>query len=169
MESVEKILDDIKFTINKFNPMKALQAERKLMSILIPIVSGIFSGKDKESDGKSILDSNIDFSMIGESFQKAFGSLSELEFENLVIQTLSNIQAEILNSPPVQINNKENFNKVFINITSLTTIYKLIFEVMKVNKFCFFDILGGGNATGIIDSLTQQFKQQKTTSKKLAK
>lgn len=157
-------IDGIKFIINKFNPMEALQVERKIMSILIPVVSGLFSGNDKES--KNLLDSQLDFGSLGESFQKAFGSLSELEFEQLVIKTLNKVQAEIPEQPPIQINNIGNFNIVFANAPSLLTVYKLIFEVMKVNKFCFFGLLGDGIGINITDILMKQLEKTEKKQKK---
>lgn len=130
------VIDNKKFQIIPFTAKKAMNIERKLMSILIPVVTPLLSGK-----GELNLDKNIDLSGLGEGFKNGLGNLSDESFEILVSESLSNTTYIPNGKAPVTLDSDEGFNLAFTG--SLLTCYKLIWEVMKVNRFCFLELMGG--------------------------
>ncbi len=135
-------INGIKFQIIPFNARKATNVERKLMCILLPVVAPMLNSKGG-------LDGDIDMSTMGLAFQQAFGSLSDNEFFDLILETLSSTTAVLKDKAPILIENEQAFNEVFTGST--LTIYKLIWEIIKVNKFCFLELMDGLRTT-ITDS-----------------
>jgi hypothetical protein len=133
MEVVTKEIRGLKFQIIPFSARKGAHIEMKLMSVLMPVITPLL--------GNGKMDGEIDFSAVGSAFQKAFGGLSEMEFDNLINGTIANCTYLPVGGAPVQLNTEEGFNKAFTG--NLLALYMLIFEVMKVNKFCFLELVDG--------------------------
>ena len=127
-------INGIKFQILPFNARKATNVERKLMCVLLPVITPLLNAK-------GTLDSDIDLSSLGPAFQEGFGRLSDDDFFNLILETMSSTTAVLKDKAPILIENEQSFNEVFTGSTM--TIYKLIWEIMKVNKFCFLELMDG--------------------------
>lgn len=152
------ILDGVEFHIQPFKGMQALKLERKVTILLLPIFSSIFSEGINLSN---IMDLDLDFNKIGKGMQDGIGNLSDSEFEDLVLSMLRNTQTTYDKRP--EFINETVFDAVFTG--KLFLVYKLIFEVMKVNKFSFLELVGGGIEMGTIDGLEDTIQSKKELTK----
>ena len=121
-----------------------MKIEKKLMEVLIPVMGSLIS-EDKKK--------HIDMAKVSLGIQTGLSSLTEEKFEDVILSSLSSTYAYVNGKP--EIINIDIFNQVFTG--KILTVYKLILEVMKVNKFCFFELLRGGNGT----NLTAFFSEEK--------
>ena len=144
LDTKEITIDDLKFSIQQFPALKAMKIEKKLMEVLIPVMGSLIS-EDKKK--------HIDMAKVSLGIQTGLSSLTEEKFEDVILSSLSSTYAYVNGKP--EIINIDIFNQVFTG--KILTVYKLILEVMKVNKFCFFELLRGGNGT----NLTAFFSNEK--------
>lgn len=155
VETITKEIDGIKFHIQQFPALKALRIEKKVMTLILPSVGSLIGGIDLQKG----LDTDLDFSNIGQGLMVSLEKLSDNDFETLILELLGNTQFEITGEA-VEFIGKSNFDKVFQG--KLITVYKVIFEIMKVNKFCFFEVVGGGLGmvqTNILSSSKKNVKK----------
>jgi len=145
IETIEKKIDGLTFKIQQFPAMKGVRLEKRTMTILTPLL-GLF-------DDFKGLDSEVDLSKLANVFQDILVNLEEEFFITYVRDMVE--YTFILNEKgvPSQLNSDNTFNSTF-SAKSLV-LYKLLFEIMKVNKFAFFELLGGGgNLIGILQNMT---------------
>lgn len=160
MESkkIYDIIPNVTFTIHLFDVMTALKLERRINLIFLPAVGGFLGGKDLTE--VLDLDSEIDMKAIFDGFISGLEKMPDNDYENLILNLVSKIQVEMPNKPARQMD-RGIFNEVFMG--NLIGVYKLIFEVMKANRFSFFVLVEmvGGLKTKITDSLKQPTKSKK--------
>lgn len=147
-------LDGMKFQLQPLPSLKALRLDKKVIELLVPIFGGI-----KEFS----LDAEIDLEAVSKAFSESLGRMKDDEFEKLVTDLLSSVLYLPTGAAPQELN-PETINQVFRGKISL--IYKLMFEVMRYNKFSPFELVGGGNVINKILSSTGPIKIQKKNGNK---
>lgn len=146
-------IDGMTFQITKLNALPAMQLEKHIMGLLAPIVASLME------IGKNGLDAKVDFSIIGQAFTQAVGTISDDEYQKIILDSLKNV-VYLESGKPAQQMDENLFNNVFMG--KLLVVYKLIFEIMKFNRFCFFELVEGGWLTEIINSSKNSEKKTKT-------
>lgn len=148
MKSKSVFVDGVEFIIHSMSVLECSELERKLTGIILPVFGSLFSNLN---DLSNIMDKNLEFDKIGIGFQTGLGNLSESEFQAIIIKSLSKVQTK----NGVFLHCIENIND---NIFKTSTIYKLIFEVVKHNNMIFFELAGGGLISGINTTIEQKTK-----------
>lgn len=148
-------LDGIKFHINQFPARKCKKLEIRTIKILAPLLNIL--------EGVKSLDSDIDMGNITKSIKEILMNVDEDVFDQYMMDMVESTTAEIPNSKDKEqkffyLKDEKSFDFVFIG--KGTTIYKLLVEIMKVNKMFFFELLGGGglNLTGIFSKVISDTK-----------
>ena len=146
MLAVTKIIvDGMSFQLIPLPALKALRLDKKVVTVLIPAISGL-----KELN----LDAQIDLESLSRGISEALSRLSDDDFENLAIDLLSSVTYIPDNAVPIELTSTQEINNIFSG--KLITIYKLFFEVMKYNKFSPFALLeGDGNLMSKIIGLSR--------------
>ncbi len=153
MSAIKNInIDGMEFQLNKLKALKALKLEKKIMAVASPVISSTMNTGD--------LDKELDFSVVGKAFATALESLDEDEYEKLLLDAVSNVTFLGDKQAP-QLITKSVFDIIFVG--NLLTVYKLIYEIMKFNKFCFFEMVGNGKLTEIISTTKESVKPVKNT------
>lgn len=149
LKSETIILGEYEFQIQPFFAMKALKLEKKTITLITPVLSALLSSSSDNIKLDSLMDTNIDLEKVGLALSRALENLSDNEFESFVLDMLSSTYFKDGSGKP-QIINKEIFNTIFIG--NLMYVYRLIIEVMKVNKFSFLALMEDGKGILGIDS-----------------
>ncbi|MGD8707098.1 MAG: hypothetical protein PVI88_00255 [Nitrosopumilaceae archaeon] len=153
-EQKELIIDGIKFQLYPLNVMTALKLDKKVVSLLLPVLSGV-----DDFD----LDAEIDLGKAMSAFSTSLANMKDEDFISFVKEMLSTIVVEVPGQAPTQIQSESEINTVFKG--SIVTIYKLLWEVMKFNNFSPFVVADGG--TGMIQTIiSRKAGQQKMQSGK---
>lgn len=153
----EVVIDDLRFKIYPMGCMKALLLDRKIISMLVPLISGF----------KDDLEAEVDFKVISEGFQKSLTEMSDAEYKSLVLDLLKDVTIRPKNPKPGE-GESLSIDESVMNSHfegKLMTIYKLIIEVMKFNKFTPFEMVAGGIKMNQITSLIGSKKNTKKTGK----
>lgn len=154
----EITLDGERFYMQPLPLLRALCLDKKILTLIAPIVGSM------DLSGIS-LDAEIEFDKIFESASTVLGKLSDEEFEKLVLDLLRSTLYIPEGETQQEITSKV-LNTVFSG--NLLLIYKLMFEVMRFNKFTPFAMAGGGNLTSKIGGFLNQKKIQKKNLKSSA-
>lgn len=152
------IIPNVTFIIHQFDAITALKLERKINLIFLPAVGGFLGGKDLVEIAN--LESQVNLQAIFDGFISGLEKIPDFEYENLILQLVSKIQVEIPGKPPREMN-LDVFNEVFKG--NLLSVYKLIFEVMKINRFSFFELVDMVGGLGIFKT---NFSNQQSKNKK---
>jgi len=138
-ELVKKInVDGLDFQITKLPAMEAMRMEKKLMTVLAPVA---MSFMNPDANGtKDMMESNIDFTKVAKVVSDVLSSLPDHEYEQIIISSLRGVVYLETGKAPEEIT-LPVFNRIFVG--QLLSVYKVMFEVMKFNKFCFFELVGG--------------------------
>lgn len=153
IEPKNETIDGMKFYFQPLPALMALKLDKKVITLIIPALGGV---------DKIDLDAKIDLKTITQSIGGALRSLGDEEFEKFVLDLLST-SLYLEDGNPQQEITKEKFDLIFMG--KLPTVYKLIFAVMKFNKFSPFELLGGGNVMKKILSFTEKTKKEKVNGK----
>lgn len=149
IETINVEVDGMKFSIQQFPARKCMKLEKRTIAILVPIFNMLDSdqketikknvkNKKKKED---ILDMDIDFSKLVSAIQEILNNLSDDAFEAYISDMLNNVIVEEKGQAPAQLT-MEKFDNIFVGKS--LTVYKLLVEVMRANKFAFFELMGGG-------------------------
>ena len=125
-------LGDMKFQLNPLKGFTAIKLDKKVVGLLIPLFKGV---KD--------LDSALDLGKSIDGIGDAFDSMKDDEFEKFTTSLLSTTIILIDGKPPMEID-KNVIDTEFQGNTII--FYKLLFEVMKYNKFSPFVLASGGGS-----------------------
>jgi hypothetical protein len=159
MENIKNVtIDGMEFQIQKMPTLDALNLDRKVATLALPIFAGL---EDLHLDSESL---NLD-SMV-KAIQETLINLDDKEWGSFILKMLSHV----IYLP----NGEENLEMTESVINThfrgkLFTLYQLIFEVMKFEKFLPFEMVAGGKLTKRTNGLLKQEKVKKTTGKKLDK
>lgn len=149
-------IKEMKFQLNPMPALKALRLDKKILSLLTPLMGGI-----KSLD----VDKALDLKVMADSISEAVQNLGDAEWEKLVLDFLSEVTYTGKGGTMASdlLDNTSTINNVFSE--DFTFIYKLIFEVMKYNKFSPFKLVGGGfGIEKILTSLNPTKVQKKSGS-----
>ena len=150
---------DMEFFLSPLPALTAIKLDKRVLTLLLPALSGF-----KELS----LDSSIDLNALTKGVSEALGRMDDKDFEELVLQLLSTAVYQKQGSAPLELNDKHNINKVFGG--ELISLYKLLFEVMRYNKFSPFVLLeGGGSVMSRILTSSGQTNKEGKTGKELEK
>jgi len=127
-------IDNKKFQMHPLPAIRALKLDKKIVSLLLPVLSGV--------DGFS-LDAEINLSTSITALSNSLMNMKENDFIELVKDMLSTIVYLPDGNVPIEIQSDEDINTIFQG--SIITIYKLIWEVMRYNSFSPFVVVAGGN------------------------
>jgi len=143
IETIDVNVDGLKFSIQQFTARQALRLEKKTITVLSPVLKVLSDDNVKsiKKNKKSSLDQDIDISKIANVIQEILQNFSDDDFENYVFKMFENVICYEEGSTPTQMTS-EIFDRIFVGKN--ITIYKLLIEVMKANKFSFFGLMGGG-------------------------
>jgi len=154
-----KEIDGVKFLITQSPGRAVIRLDKKTTQLLLPAAKSIMSEFKKVN---SYLDLDLS-SMIG-SLEEVLSSMTEDEYEEYVFQMVNDTRAQFTSEKKlkvVELRNVESFDEVFTGRSPLT-VYKLLFEIMKVNRFAFFELVGGSgiSLTGIFQNLKKKTGKQ---------
>lgn len=133
LEIKEITIDGMKFQLHPLKGLKAVKLDKKVISLLLPLVEGV-----------SDMDSQIDIGKALNGLSGAISNLEDQEYENFVCDLLSTTIIMLDKKPPEQIESS-TIDEAFQG--HILTLYKLMMEVMKYNKFTPFVLAGGGGFT----------------------
>ena len=159
IEPARKNIEGHAFVINGLPLLRALSLDKKISSLLLPIFSGV------KSLGDNALDEEFDLSAVVEGIQKGLGTLSDSEYEKIIVDLLACVQYLPSGAEVVELTDAAILNKHFQG--KMNIIYKLIIEVMRVNKFLPFALMEGGKVQNIINSITKRKEKPKTNGEGL--
>ena len=145
METITKEIDGIEFYITQTPGLKVQRIERKTNILLLPIISNLIPKDIKDSKNKkSIMDMLLDIDLSGAilSLKDALSGMDDKEYESYVFSMVEYTKAKKEKEQPVELKNPDNYDKLFTGVSPLT-LYKLLFEIMRFNRFSFFELVGG--------------------------
>jgi len=127
LEAKEIVIDEMKFQLNPLKGFKALKLDKKIVSILMPMIKGIDS-----------LDSDIDFGKAISGLAEALESMKDDDYEKFILDLLSTTIYTPAGKVP-EVLGQTAIDNYFQGCA--TTLYQLMFEVMKYNKFTPFELV----------------------------
>lgn len=157
-------IDGIEFSIYKLPLLEAMTLDKKVTELLLPILSGLTNLSKLNLDEDL---TNIDLSQFGGLFSlvsEAIGKMNENEFISFVQKMCKTTQAVKPGLPPVELSDYNSFDKV---MDSPLTVYKLLLEIMRVNKFSPFELAGAGLGTKIMSTFGKETETEKELIKNL--
>lgn len=159
----EVVVGSHTFYINLFDGRTALRLDRQVLRILAPALSGLDGVK--ELKGKSLLDAEINFGMIGRGISDSLSLLGEEEFDSFVNKMLSQTFTRGAGDQAIPVLSQFDalFNRNFIDL------YRLLFEVMRFNRFTPFALVGGGGGIGAMLGFKKEQSGQKKSGKESEK
>ena len=157
IEPKEETIDGIKFYFNPLPARLALKLDKQVITLITPALGGL-----KDFDLKKY----IDLKAIVEGIGEALRSLDGDDFIKLVLDLLCKTATCPEGEGP-QLIDGDIFDKVFSGNNK--TVYKLMFAVMKYNKFLPFELGLGGSVMKKILSLNEKTKKVTPSGKKLEK
>lgn len=120
-------IDKMQFQLNPLKGFTALKLDKKVIGLVLPIIEGV---KD--------LDTDFDMSKIVSGLTRSLDNMKDDDYEKFILNLLSTVVIILPGQPPQEIDTKiidDEFRG------KATTLYKLIFEVMKFNKFTPFALV----------------------------
>jgi len=151
-------IEDMEFQVTPMGGLEASRLDKRILTLIIPALGGL---------NNLDLDSEIDFSVIFTGLTKGLEALSDKEFENLICSLLSKVVYLPENQAPISLSSKSSIDAVFQ--MKLLILYKLLFEVMKYNKFTPFEVAEGGSLTSAIHTSAVQKQADKKHGSKSEK
>lgn len=148
-------VDGMEFYLQPLPALKAIKLDKRIVSLLVPALGGL---KDIS------LNTNIDMETIAKGIAEALERMEDNDVEKLVVDLLDGA-AYMEKGAAAQDMTANIINTLFRG--KLVTLYKLMFEVMKYNKFSPFVLVGGGDAMKKIFTSLTQTKIEKENGEKL--
>lgn len=131
-------IDGIKFQLSPLKGFTALYLDKKVVTMLAPIIKGF---KD--------LDQEVNIGEAVDGFGEALDRLGEDEYKKFILSLLSTTIVTVPGKPP------ETFSESVINEVfagNALVLYQLVFEIMRYNNFTPFALIGkGGGKIQTID------------------
>ena len=153
-------IDGMDFTIHPFTAIEALRLKSVIMKKIAPSIGHILGNIDTSNNNTSTDRIKIDGTMFANAIESFFSDLNEDDFLSLILRFLKNTVC-IYKSPDskmqvIELNSENGINTVFKG--KIMSIYKLIFQVLKVNYPDFFvamESIGNQLKTVIGDQLNE--------------
>jgi len=142
IETRKKTIDNVEIAVTHLPARTAMRLKIKLVKLLSPSIGQIFGGLGKVSKNTSLLDLEIDMSLVSTAIEKLSERLDEQEFENLIFEILA----------CTRLDGREIdtgcFDTEFAG--NLNLMYKIIWFTLEVNYGSFFGANGiGMNLKGL--------------------
>ena len=153
-------LDGMRFQMHPMPALKALRLDRRLLTMLIPVLEGV---TDLSADAE------IDLGKLAAGINTGLDQLSDTEFVTFMTELLSTTIYLPNGGSPIELD-EHQIDQVFQ--TKLTTLYTLAFEVaryLKFTPFAFFAVGTGGGAMRKIRGLFGQPESGEKTQPDSAK
>ena len=160
METVVKKIDGLTFHITTFAGRKAINIERQMIALFSPVLSVL--EKSNLKNIKDLISSNLNFKELSSSIKDIMLSMNEDEYLEFVKLVLSSTAVEYKKDEQYQSGKSVKKRKIsvvedlakdeiidVIFAGKTMVLYKLIFEIMKVNNLVFFGLMGGGKSRPI--------------------
>ena len=144
-------IDGLRFYTQPLPALRAMLLDKKVLALLLPALKGL---KDLKVDAEA----DIDLGAITEALSESLSSMKDAEMTRLVIDLLSSTTYQ--GDKAGEANNEITeaiINQIFQG--QLLTLYKVMLEVMKYNKFSPFAFLGDG--AEILKTLTSSSPKKK--------
>jgi len=138
IEQKKCVIDGMSFTIQQFPARTCLKLEKRTIAILAPILN-MLDNENKKST-KKVLDAEVNFPKMAKAIQEILTSLDDISFDSYISDMMKNVFV-IENGQPVELT-MERFDHLFVGKSIV--VYKLLVEIMRVNCFAFFELMGGG-------------------------
>lgn len=132
-------IDGMSFQMVRLPAMKALRLDKKIVALLIPVISGIEN-----------LDAEVDFAKLASGVSDGLSALDDSDFMTLVKDILAHVTYLPEGGAPIDLNNEAAINAAFQD--GVMPIYKLIIESMRYNKLSPFGFMEDGSLMSIIPS-----------------
>jgi hypothetical protein len=138
------IIDGMDFKVTQFGAEEAFRIKRRLASIFVPLLSGLFANAET---GKEILDTKVDMKEMVTALTGALEALDEDAFIALIKRLLANTAVTLkddkgeLMFTDFGTRFRETLDAAFIGNTF--ALYPLLFFVLKVNYPDFFKRVKG--------------------------
>ena len=149
-------IDELSFYLQPLRPLKAIRLDKQILTLLLPALGGL---KDLS------LDSNVDLGVLSKGVSDALQAMDGDDFEKFIIELFTSAQFMENGQPPQDLTDGV-VNRIFSG--KLFSIYKLVFEIMKFNKFTPFELVGDGNLMSKIGISVNPKKKMKKFGSKLA-
>ena len=126
-------LGGLSFMLQPLPALTAMRLDKRVLTVVLPAISGF----------KNLsLDTELDLGLLSRALSEALGRLPDTDFENLVTDLLSCVVYLPKGESPIELTSIQSINAIFCG--EIVLIYKLLFEVMRFNKFSPFALLEGG-------------------------
>lgn len=130
LEAKTITIGTMEFQLNPLKGFTALKLDKKVISLMLPLIEGVEN-----------LDAKIDLGKALSGLAGALDNLEEKEYEKFIIDLLSTV----IFTPPGDTPKQIDKNVIDINFQGeAITLYKLMFEVMRYNNFTPFVLVNGG-------------------------
>lgn len=149
IEPITKTIDGMKFNFKPLPAMKAIKLDKKVVTLIMPVLGGF-----KELS----LDAKVDMEVIAKGLGEALGNITDEDFEKLTLDLLSGVVYLEEGKAPQEID-ANVVNLIFQG--KLMSLYKLMFEVMRYNKFSPFGLVEGGSVMKKIHTLLDTKAKEK--------
>jgi len=144
IEQKKCVIDGMEFTVQQFPARTCLKLEKRTIAILAPILNILDSEKKvptkKKVSAVNPLDAEINFPKMATAIQEILTSLDDASFDLYISDMMKNVFV-IENGQPVQLT-MEKFDHLFVGKSIV--VYKLLVEIMRINCFALFELMGGG-------------------------
>lgn len=160
----------LKFEIFKLPMLTRLKLDRKVASMILPIIAGL-DGMDVDAVMDLIDDSkgseegdlaeSVSFEKLSTALTRALMQLSDDDWTSLAKELLSIVSCTHPDHGATLLDSWGNIDKVFSDLAPMD-VYRLAIEVMRENKFSPFALSGaGGGILGTVGSKLAAAKQKK--------
>ena len=147
-------IEDKEFNLNPLKIRTALRLDKKVISLILPLLGGV---KD--------LDSEINLGSALGKFSESLNALPDNEYEAFTNELFSTVTYLPKGEAPVELN--QAMDIAFQG--NITSVYKLMWEIMKYNKFSPFELMAGGLGTLTTLISPKNTENEKSTGDKLEK
>lgn len=127
-------IDGLDFQYMPLSPVEVLKLDKTLLGLLAPALAGM-----SKKDGKL----DIDLSVSAPALGNLLIQLPDEQFMAFATRLLG--RTTCITGGTNLMSSAAAFNKVFAE-SSVVTIYKVLFEALKYNKFSFFELAASGAA-----------------------
>ena len=159
MVSTTKNIGGVDYVIHPFPALQVINFEFQIAPVIIPVITGLLPLlSDLQGNNKNIMD--LDISMITGGIMQGLGAMKPETFLKFAIDMLSKTYLRAGGELLTEAKINDHFQG------RIKDIYLLIFEVMKANKFSFFELGAGGIGMGITNISEKSDAKTTDTQKK---
>lgn len=142
VEPLEKTIGSLTFTFVAMNPFKALVLDKKVLSLLVPILGGLkdLTPSEDEDEEKPLTDM-IDFKLVSEGLAESLAKMKDAEFEAFARDLLRSVVVQLPGGGAASCADDKG---AAVFTANLSLMHEVMFEVMRFNKFTPFALAERG-------------------------